>query len=370
VFERFSDGARRVVVLAQEEARLLNHNYIGTEHLLLGIVREGEGVAAQALESLEISLTDVRREVEDFIGRGEQVPSGHIPFTPRAKKVLELALREAMQLGHNYIGTEHILLGIIREGDGVAARTLIKLGAVLDRARAEVIDLLGAGAGEQTPSKVLSTSETDPELLRARAAAAAAAAAAGARTGALPEPRCSICGRAEARVDRIVAARGVLICDRCVRDVAAELEESDASGSASKRLRFRPRSEPPPDTAGAVLAIEWAFDAFFGLGGQSLDDAVAVIEDGGRLAGTVSAMREMRTSAVRRFPAVNDITVGQVRFLDEHEAEVTLEIWWAGSVAPFVQYGHAVLLEGTWKVSRATVCHFAGLGGIECPPPE
>ena len=122
MFERFTDRARRVVVLAQEEARMLNHDYIGTEHILLGLIHEGEGVAAKALESLGISLEAVRQQVEEIIGQGQQAPSGHIPFTPRAKKVLELSLREALQLGHNYIGTEHILLGLIREGEGVAAR--------------------------------------------------------------------------------------------------------------------------------------------------------------------------------------------------------------------------------------------------------
>ncbi|MGH9121825.1 MAG: Clp protease N-terminal domain-containing protein, partial [Acidimicrobiales bacterium] len=148
MFERFTDRARRVVVLAQEEARLLNHNYIGTEHILLGLIHEGEGVAAKALESLGISLEAVRNQVEEIIGQGGSSPSGHIPFTPRAKKVLELSLREALQLGHNYIGTEHILLGLIREGEGVAAQVLQKLGADLSRVRQQVIQLL-SGYGQQ-----------------------------------------------------------------------------------------------------------------------------------------------------------------------------------------------------------------------------
>jgi len=129
MFERFTDRARRAVALAQEEAKRLDHNYIGNEHILLGLIREGDGVAAKALESLGISLDAVRQEVEEIIGRGQQTPSEHIPFTPRAKKVLELSLRESKQLGHNYIGTEHILLGLLREGDGVAAQVLVKLGA-------------------------------------------------------------------------------------------------------------------------------------------------------------------------------------------------------------------------------------------------
>jgi ATP-dependent Clp protease ATP-binding subunit ClpC len=162
VFERFTDRARRVVVLAQEEARMLNHNYIGTEHILLGLIHEGEGVAAKALESLGISLEAVRSQVEEIIGQGQTPPTGHIPFTPRAKKVLELSLREALQLGHNYIGTEHILLGLIREGEGVAAQVLVKLGADLNKVRQQVIQLLsgyaggkgepGAAGTEQTPT--------------------------------------------------------------------------------------------------------------------------------------------------------------------------------------------------------------------------
>ena len=154
MFERFTDRARRVVVLAQEEARMLNHNYIGTEHILLGLIHEGEGVAAKALESLNISLEAVRQQVEEIIGQGQAAPTGHIPFTPRAKKVLELSLREALQLGHNYIGTEHILLGLIREGEGVAAQVLQKLGADLNRVRQTVIQLLSGytgGKGETTP---------------------------------------------------------------------------------------------------------------------------------------------------------------------------------------------------------------------------
>jgi ATP-dependent Clp protease ATP-binding subunit ClpA len=144
MFERFTERARRVVVLAQEEARRLHHNYIGTEHILLGLIREGEGVAALALDALGISLDAVRQQVEEIIGQSPQEvpPPGHIPFTPRAKKVLELSLRESLDMGHNYIGTEHILLGLVREGEGVAAQVLGKLGARLDRVRAKVNEMV------------------------------------------------------------------------------------------------------------------------------------------------------------------------------------------------------------------------------------
>jgi hypothetical protein len=165
MFERFTDRSRRVVVLAQEEARRLDHNYIGTEHILLGLIRESDGVAAKALESLGISLDAVRQQVEEIIGRGQQTPSGHIPFTPRAKKVLELSLRESQQLGQGYIGTEHVLLGLIREGDGVAAQVLVRLGADRTRVRQQVIQLLAGGAaGEPGPR-----AEARPEMAGQRA---------------------------------------------------------------------------------------------------------------------------------------------------------------------------------------------------------
>jgi hypothetical protein len=149
MFERFTDRARRVLVLAQEEARLLNHSFIGTEHLLLGLTHEGEGVAARVLESLGVSLEVVRERVKETMGPAGSARAGAPPFTPRAKKVLELALREALQLGHNYIGTEHILLGLVREGDGAAARVLVSLGVDLSRVRPEVLRLLSGHGGHE-----------------------------------------------------------------------------------------------------------------------------------------------------------------------------------------------------------------------------
>jgi ATP-dependent Clp protease ATP-binding subunit ClpC len=168
MFERFTDRARRVVVLAQEEARLLNHNYIGTEHLLLGLIHEGEGVAATALTELGISLEAVRGQVEEIIGQGQSMPTGRIPFTPRAKKVLELSLREAKQLGHNYIGTEHILLGLLHEGEGVGAQVLVKLGAGLDRVRQQVIQVLSgsAAAGMEAAARTRLVRMSVPDDLR------------------------------------------------------------------------------------------------------------------------------------------------------------------------------------------------------------
>ena len=155
MFERFTDRARRVVVLAQEEARMLNHNYIGTEHILLGLIHEGEGVAAKALESLGISLDAVREQVQEIIGQGQNAPSGRIPFTPRAKKVLELSLREAMQPDPTkHVDTEHILLGLIREGEGVAAQVLVTLGADLSRVRQQVMEMVSSAPTQHAPIRL------------------------------------------------------------------------------------------------------------------------------------------------------------------------------------------------------------------------
>lgn len=148
MFERFTDRARRVIVLAQEEARTLQHNYIGTEHLLLGLIREGDGVAAKALASKGVTLDDTRKQVEEMIGKGNATPNGHIPFTPHARQVLELSLREALQLGHSYIGTEHILLGLIHEGEGVGTQVLIKMDVNLGELRSATIDLIRGNSGD------------------------------------------------------------------------------------------------------------------------------------------------------------------------------------------------------------------------------
>jgi ATP-dependent Clp protease ATP-binding subunit ClpC len=157
MFERFTERARKVMVLAQDEARRFHHNYIGTEHILLGLVSEGSGVGFQALSSLDITLDGVREQVASIVGYGEEEARGNIPFTPRSKKVLELALREAMQLGHNYMGTEHLLLGLVREGEGVAARILSNLDVDPDMVRREVLRRIG----EEPGSDLLGEAETE-----------------------------------------------------------------------------------------------------------------------------------------------------------------------------------------------------------------
>jgi len=325
MFERFTDRARRVVVLAQEEAKMLNHNYIGTEHILLGLIHEGEGVAAKALESLGISLDAVREQVQDIIGQGQQQPTGHIPFTPRAKKVLELSLREALQLGHNYIGTEHILLGLVREGEGVAAQVLVTLGADLSRVRQRVIQVL-SGFGTGTRSR---------QAYRAPP----------------PAPRCLLCGRTLDRVNRALVVRGENLCDECVRDAAQQIDELEAQG-APRLARFRRRATEVDDESEARLAIGRAFDAVYGAAKLPFEEAFWAVESGAELEPQLQAIKDAREVAPF---VVNDITVERVEFVDETEAEVSLGIWFAGRSSPVTMPAHAVLQDGTWKVSRETI---------------
>ena len=221
MFERFTDRARRIVVLAQEEARLLHHNYIGTEHLLLGVLDEAEGVGARVLRSFGITAEAVRDDVEDIIGLGGATPSGHIPFTPRAKKVLELSLRESLQLGHSYIGTEHVLLALLREGEGVAAAILFRLGVSLDGVRSRL-----SLAGEQAEEVVEAEEARPPRPTPVPSVVGA----------------CSFCGRELAEVDRFVAGPQGAICDRCVEAAArAVADAGPAVGPGSRRLTLPPR---------------------------------------------------------------------------------------------------------------------------------
>ena len=235
MFERFTDRARRVVVLAQEEARLLDHGWIGTEHILLGLIHEGEGVAAQVLQTMGISLEAVRDRIREAVGRGQGAPSGHIPFTPRAKKVLELGLREALALKHNYIGTEHILLGLLREGEGLAAQVLVNMGADLPTARQEVIRMIG-------PLSPKAGMRAYPDVARGIATPAANMVAAqarrlaqGARVGS-QHYLLGLLGAEQSLAAKVLTSLGVTR-----EEVERKLEELDAAGT----------TDESPDDAGA-----------------------------------------------------------------------------------------------------------------------
>jgi hypothetical protein len=347
VFERFTDRARRVLVLAQEEARLLGHGFIGTEHVLLGLVAERDGVAAKALERLDVSLDAVREEVEAIV-TGSGATSGSPPFTPRAKKVLELALREAMQLGHNYIGTEHLLLGIIREGEGVAVAVLVRLGVELGQVRSEVLDLLGgfthAGARAEGP-------EAQDVVRRSRLARVAVG-----RLRRNPAARtCSFCGRDLWEAGRHVTAGTATICEGCVATAAGVLEQAEAA--PGEELPFPPRVfGAAPDDA-AVDEIVAAFRGLFGP--ATVDHATrAGLEDLVPLLARAGGRHPLRPGSTR---------VERLRFSGPDTAEVVFAFGLAdGSTASFT--GAAVRRHGVWVVTRESVLEVLARAGVEVPP--
>jgi ATP-dependent Clp protease ATP-binding subunit ClpC len=212
VFERFTDRARRVLVLAQEESRLLNHNHIGTEHILLGLVGEGRGVAAKALTQMGVSLDVARQKVVEVVGQFGTEATGSPPFTPRAKKVLELSLREALQLDHNYIGTEHLLLGLVREGEGVGARVLLSVGVDQDTVRQTVMQLL---AGQVEPEAASSSEAVEMT-------SGGWIARGGSRRRAR-DLRCSFCGRQPSEVGRLIAGQDAYICEHCIDEFSKDM---------------------------------------------------------------------------------------------------------------------------------------------------
>ena len=348
MFERFTDRARRVLVLAQEEARLLGHGFIGTEHVLLGLVAEREGVAAQALHRLDVTLDAVRNEVEAMV-TGSWPTTGSPPFTPRAKKVLELSLREAMQLGHNYIGTEHLLLGIVGEGEGVGASVLVLLGVELQQVRSEVLELLAgfAEAGERTEG-------AGAEDLVRRSARLARVAVGRLRRN--PAARtCSFCGRDLWEAGRHVTSGNAAICEECVGAAAGVLARGGVA--PGEELPFPPRVfGTAPDDA-AVDEIVAAFRGLFGP--ATVEQAtVAGLDDLVPLLARAAHRHPLRPGSTR---------VERLRFSGPDNAEVVFAIGLAdGSTASFT--GAAVRHRRTWAVTRHSVLEVLARAGVEVPP--
>ena len=357
MFERFTEGARRVVVLAQEEARLLNHGYIGTEHILLGLLHEGDyeddSVAATVLESLDVSLEAVRAQVEQIVGHGGSVPTGHIPFTPRAKKVLELSLREAMQFGHNHIGTEHILLGLIREGEGVAAQVLVGLGAELTLVRQAVIQTLsgygggGSARGHPVPRPLSLRSRiglTRSPLLRSPSAAA---------------EHCSFCRRELSETEHHATGLYATICNDCIVSAHTALAEAPAD---ERILVLPPRvtGSAPPDDPGAALAIAAAVRAVFG---RTRPDAADDLEDGSRLMPRFER-------ALDDLPQMHiaDVRVVEVRFIAPALAEVRFNLFLDEVGTDYPLVGSARHTGTRWVVSAESILHMLAGLGIELPP--
>jgi Clp amino terminal domain, pathogenicity island component/ClpX C4-type zinc finger len=349
VFERFTDRARRVLVLAQEEARLLGHGFIGTEHLLLGLIREEDGIAAAALRNLDISLVDVRLRVEETIGLAGSPPTGSPPFTPRSKKVLELSLRAALQLGHTYIGTEHMLLGIVQEGEGVAARVLVSLGADLSRVRQQVMRLLTGyeGAVADAPEG------TSPEM----------------RTPGGRIVACSFCGRAPPESGQLVSGANAFICEQCIRRWSRQLERQDPRPSwrsVTHQVRQVAVTGPPPDDADAARV---AITAAFASSGTESEDgrSVPTVEGGETLGPTLTAAKERRRDVA---PETAEVVfmVDEISFIDATHAAVWFSISVNGASILPNSRGDAVIVDGEWKMSRSTFCELMGLAGVPCPP--
>ena len=323
-------------MLAQEEARAAKQDAIGTEHLLLVIVHEGQGIGARTLEALDVSPGPLRAAIERLAPPGRRAPDAQVPFTPAARKALELGLREALQLGHRYVGSEHILLGVVREQKGVGARALTEFGVDLARARHEIVELVG-------------NREEAPDVSRLHRTATLSAPA--PRSGVvLPSPgACSFCGRERAQLGRPAIAAGALICAECVERARAAFE---GGGEAEVVLPTLVEGQPPETTA--VEEVVAAFGSVYG--GGSPEAREAALEDG-------SVVAHLAEEARARFPGVAAaLALQRISFRAADEADVFFSV--AG--LPFA--GRALRVGGRWKVSRETWCQTLARAGIECPP--
>ena len=332
MFERFTARARRVLVLAQEEARLLDHDYIGTEHVLLGIVHVNDGVTGKVLEPLGLTVETVRSQVEQFSPAGSKTPGGSPAFTPRTKRVLELSLREALGLGHSYIGPEHFLLGLIREGEGKAIATLTALGVDLDKVRTGILAGIDHRGEPGTP----------------------AAGGPGSRLAT-----CSFCGRRPPDTGQLVVGNEAFICERCVRQWAARFLSRDRR---SQFLVPPPITGPPPrDLDAARAAVEGAFSEIFATDPSGGVPAVEDGEDLGRYLTQAADQRMVPESATVR------VGVDDVVFVNAEQAAVWFTVW-ADDEAMLVRHrGEALKVDDAWKVSRPTFSDLMARAGILCP---
>jgi ATP-dependent Clp protease ATP-binding subunit ClpC len=380
VFERFTPEARDVVVQAQTEARLLDHNYIGTEHVLLGLLAEPSGTAYEQLVAHDVSLDAARGAVEQIIGRGSTSPPGHIPFTPRAKKALELALREALRFGQRHIGTEHILLGVLRIEEGVAVQALERLGVDVVALRSAVEAQLPAPAapegmrgvrtsgaigraGRIARSMIGRLGEVTPGRERPSPEEIATLAAGGA--GAVMGPTtavCSFCGQDLWDAEHYVSGGAATICDRCVTAATAALEGATGSGTREVSLPPRVYGDLPPDGERAVGEIVAAFGTWHD-GSLPAEDRAAAIERGETI---VDVMREMEERWGGRV-AETAVSLQRLRFAGNDRADIRYAVRIGGGAGPVLE-GAAIRTADGWKISRDTFCALARLGGVRCPP--
>ncbi len=347
-------------MLAQEEARLLNHSFIGTEHILLGLIHEQEGIAAKALESLGVSLEAVRARVNETISPAGAGSIGSPPFTPRAKKVLELSLREALQLGHSYIGTEHMLLGLAREGEGVAATVLVSLGADLGRVRRQVITLMSGNQGTEPAGTAQGTgSPENPSFVRRHNS---------------PRARlvmCSFCGLAPPASGQLVSGDNAFICERCIQEWARAIrhrtpvEVRPTIWPPESPSEVIPTGPPPDDQDRARAEIATAFANH---GTASADGASAPHVERGEDLGPTLAMVKERNRAIAPEDAEVVISVPEIVFIDAEHAAVWFSVSINGRTALPRRRGDAVVVDDMWKMARSTFCQIMSMGGVPCPP--
>lgn len=378
MFERFSEASRRVLVLAQEEARALGHDFLGTEHLLLGLLHDGDGIAGRALASLGVELPTARQVVQT-VGPTAPSPGGSPPFTPRTKHALELSLRAALELDAEEIAPEHLLLGVIAESGGVGAQTLVRLGLELDEVRRRVFRFLSergeaAPVGPPAADDSRSVSES-PEPVR------------GPTNGPRTDPprrgpvstlvACSFCGRMPPDSGQVIAGDGAFICEHCVHEWSRRLRPIRQLGSTRPlptrpvALRrppsgrdIRPGPEPDdPDAARREIAVAYLRS------GRPSDDGRSVpsVERGGNLGPILAAAKEHRPHDTSRNPQVS---VDEIAFEDARHAAVLFSVLIDGQPVLSRHRGDAVFVEGGWKMSRSTFCGLMRLAGVACPPDD
>jgi hypothetical protein len=352
VFERFTQQARRVLVVAQDEARLLSHHFIGTEHILLGLIRSDGSMAGRVLLDLGVDLAMVRERVEDTIGPLADSTAGP-SLTPRAKKVMELSLRESFQLGHTNIGTEHLLLGLIREGEGVGAQVLVGLGVDFDDVRQRIMQELAA-VGHASPSADLRFHNVpmDDDVNRGRIVA------------------CSFCARPPPASGQLISGNNAFICENCIRQWSTRLGSAPRRGRPGWESRATSDAvepgEQPPDPDLARAQIEVIFTDYSALS----DDGRSVIrvEKGADLGWAVAAARANRTSYLE---AEIVFTVdGEILFTDPEHAAVWYSIFVNGGQVLNRHRGDAVAVDGEWKMARSTFVQLMAMAGVECPPEQ
>jgi hypothetical protein len=347
MFERFGDDARRVVVTSQEEARRLDHDAIGSEHLLLALASSDSGVASSVLVAFGVTPPEARSVVRELAGEGSGPPTGHIPFTADAKSVLERSLAVALERDDTSISALHLLVALLDQQAQAVAQVIDRLVDDRDALRAAVLVALD---------------EPRPPDARARVARVELRSA--AAVGRLPGPpggnvpRCSLCGRPEDPDQWSVVARGTIVCGECLREALASIDAAAEKGDAPTRLRYRRAGSEPVDPTSARAGIERCFAAVFpGRPVGDRGDRTWAVEPG---AGVADDLAVMEAGANNAPMTVVDVTVERINFLDPEHAEVSIGIWMAGNPSPMLLPGQAVVVDGTWRVSRDTLAWFAG----------